>query len=366
MYFLNTSYDIINTAEMARFKAALKTVIVPGLKELLRVLAMLAIAEAHTVQIGRTHRMHAVPITYGFAIAVIVDRLGKAIQNLERLIEELEGKMSGAVGAFNPHKLFLKDPIEFEERVLARMDLKVPLISTQVVKPEPICRVLNELVIIASITANLADNTRSYQQTEVGEVEEAFGKNQVGSSTMAHKRNPLKSEQVKGIWKILMGRIIPPLLNLLTDFERDLTNSISSRPDVETLAYFHLMVKTMAKTAKGWQINRDQMIKNLQLTKGLISAEPLQLVLASLGHPDSHEVVRKISMQIQESTAEEKPTLWEVATSLPEIEEYVKRMTPEQIETIKNPAKYIGLAPERATRTARYWIKEFGLNLTST
>jgi len=361
VYFLNTSYDIINSAEMARFKACLKQIIIPGLKELLRTLAIIAINEAKTKQIGRTHGMHAVPITFGFAIAVIVDRLGKGIKNLERHVEELEGKFSGAVGASNAHVLFLKDPIGYEERVLARLDLNAPMISTQIIEPDQITFVISDLVIIAGAIATLANNARNLQRTEIAELQEKFGKKQVGSSTMAQKRNPLKSEQSVGTWKVLMPKIITVLLNLISDHERDLTNSISSRPDAETLAWFHLMVKTMNKTAKGWHINREKMIENLGITGDLIAAEPLQLALAAAGHPDSHEIVRQAAMAIQEQKTGEEKTLFEAVAAMEGMEEYIQKLTDEQIEVIKDPSSYFGIAPQRATRVANHWLGEFNL-----
>jgi len=357
-----TSYDLIDSSNMARCKAGIKEVIIPDLKKLMAALIEIAWNEYDTPQMGRTHLMHALPTTFGFEIAQIVNRLGKCIQKLEGLTEELEGKFSGAVGTSSWYELVIADPFAFEQNILAHVGLSAPMISTQIVGPEPWIRVLQEIINIAGVLGNLARNMRNLQRTEINECREGFGKKQVGSSTMVQKRNPLTWEQIEGIWKLLIARLVTPMLNAVSDLDRDLTNSISSRPDPEMLGYLLLTVKSTARALSKLEIDRERMLANLKITGDLIAGEPLQLTLAFLGHPDAHEVVRQKAMQIQEAQGTgEKTTLWELINIDRRLTPYIERMTAEQKMVIQNPVKYIGIAPKRAKFVCQYWIEELGL-----
>jgi len=194
-----TSFDIIDTANAARYKDVVQKVLVPVLIELEKVLANKAHFYAGTVQIGRTHGQHAVPITFGFALAGYVSRLGNSIDCLSRLSNDLPGKFSGAVGAYNASSLFFDDPEKFEEEVLNELGLISAEYSTQIVPPDALARLLCEVVITSSILANLSDDMRNLQRSEIGEVGEEFDTSQVGSSTMPQKRNPINFENAKSL-----------------------------------------------------------------------------------------------------------------------------------------------------------------------
>ena len=202
IHFTLTSVDVIDTATAWRFKQATEKGIVPTLLRLEKTLIELARREAATLQVGRTHGQHAVPITFGFALAEYVSRLGGRIQAIQAAASNLPGKISGAVGAYNASSLLIDDPEEFEREVLAELGLEPSTHSTQIVEAEFMADFIHALISTFGVLANLADDMRHLQRTEISEVAEAFEADQVGSSTMPHKRNPWNFENIKSMWKI--------------------------------------------------------------------------------------------------------------------------------------------------------------------
>ncbi len=353
-----TSYDIIDPANAARFRDVVQEVLIPSLVGLGKTLITTALREAETVQIGRTHGQHAVPITFGFALAGYVSRLGGSIEKLKLLAAELPGKFSGAVGAYNASSLFFDDPEEFEIEVLAELGLSPAEHSTQIVPPEMLTRLLCEVTIAAGILANLSDDMRNLQRTEIGEVGEEFEAAQVGSSTMPQKQNPINFENAKSLWKVVMPRIITVFMDQLSDHQRDHTNSASARTYGEIIAYVVSTAKRLTRTMKKLAVNRANLQKNIELTKGGIAAEPLQLILSALGHPDAHEKLRKLTLQAQR---ESRP-LEEMVDSDAEMKDYLKKITPYQRQIISNPSIYTGIAAKKAKAIARRWQKKLKLD----
>jgi adenylosuccinate lyase len=203
-----TSVDILDTSLAFRMKGCCLETVLPSLRRLEILLCDFAEREAGTPQVGRTHGQHAVPITLGFAIAEYVSRLGKSILEIERLAGGLKGKLAGAVGAYNASSMIAGDPEELERLYLAELGLEPSEHSTQLVEPEYLLRLLLEYNTAFGIIANLADDLRNLQRTEIGEVREGFAADQVGSSTMPQKRNPWNSEHVKSLWKAFMPRVM--------------------------------------------------------------------------------------------------------------------------------------------------------------
>jgi len=191
-----TSVDILDTAQSMRLRDAVQEVLIPQLKELLGELIRITREEADTPQIGRTHGQHAVPITFGFAMAEYVARLGKSLLELKTRAQDLRGKLAGAVGAYNATSVITEDPVAMEEEFCRRLGLQASEVSTQMVEAEHILRLTTEINTAFGIIANLADDLRHLQRSEIGEVKELFIKTQVGSSTMPQKRNPWNSEHV--------------------------------------------------------------------------------------------------------------------------------------------------------------------------
>lgn len=352
-----TSYDIVDSANAARYRDAVQHVLLPALRELETTLIAIALREANTVQIGRTHGQHAVPITFGFAVAGYVSRLGSCIEVLGRLAMELPGKFSGAVGAYNASSLFFDDPEEFEADVLAELDLEPAEHTTQIVPPEALARLLSEIAITAGVLANLADDMRHLQRTEIGEVGEEFADGQVGSSTMPQKRNPLNFENAKSCWKIVAPRIMTVFMDQVSEHQRDLTNSASARTYGEIIAYAVSMAKRLARTMRKLVVDRANLERNLAFTRGSVLAEPLYIILAALGHPGAHETVRMLTLQAKR---EDRP-LADVARDDAGLAAYFERMTPRQREILSAPSLYTGIAAKKAAAIAERWKEKLRL-----
>lgn len=352
-----TSYDIIDSANALRYKDVIEKILVPSLIKLEGVLIDITLREAETVQIGRTHGQHAVPITFGFALAEYVSRLGGSIEALKTRAAELPGKFSGAVGAYNASSLFFDDPEGFEAEVLAELGLAPAEHSTQIVPPEALTRLFCEVTITAGILANLADDMRNLQRTEIGEVGEEFEAAQVGSSTMPQKRNPINFENAKSLWKIVMPRIITVFMDQISEHQRDLTNSASARTDGEVIAYVVLTAKRLTHAMWKLTVDHANLQRNLEASKGGISAEPLQLILGALGHSDAHEKVRTLTLQAQR----EMRPLEEVVVGNAEMNGYLEKMTPYQRQILSNPSLYTGIATKKAKTVAERWKQKLNL-----
>lgn len=352
-----TSCDISDTANAARFREATMHVLVPRLLELQKVLIAIALREADSVQIGRTHGQHAVPITFGFAIGEYVARLGESIKKLQELADHLPGKFAGAVGAYNASSLLIDDPEEFEKEVLFRLKLRPASHSTQIVVPEPMMRLLSEVGIVGGVMANLSRDMRHLQRTEISEVEEEFSEEQVGSSTMPHKRNPIAFENIESLWKVLVGRLSTVYFDQVSEHQRDLTGSASQRTYGEIIGYASYMTKRLKETMEKLCINHENLKRNLELSKGAVLAEPLYILLAHFGYPDAHEKVRQLALKAKQ---EDKP-LSEVVKQDEEIRPYLGKMTSEQRNIISHPAAYTGLAAQKARKVAEYWKNALGL-----
>lgn len=357
VHMLATSYDIIDTANTLRYKDLMNNVFIPALLNLEKALIDLTLRESGTIQIGRTHGQHAVPITFGFALAGYVSRLGNCIENLKNRTDDLRGKFSGAVGAYNATSLIFDDPEKFEEEILSELGLKPYEHSTQIVPPEPLTRLFSEVMITSGVLANLADDMRHLQRTEIGEVGEEFQETQVGSSTMPHKKNPINFENTKSLWKIIMPRLITVLMDQISEHQRDLTNSASARTYGEIFHYAIRMVKTLTRTVKKLKVDNKNIKRNLKLQKGLASAEMLYIILACIGHPDAHEKVRTLAL----ATGKKKISLKEAIAHDQEIRPYLNRITEKQKQLLSNPEKYIGIADTKAQKIAKLWQQRLGV-----
>ncbi len=346
-----TSYDVVNTANALRYKDAVMNVIIPDMVELERTWIDLARREKDTLQIGRTHGQHAEPITFGFALAQYVNRWGSQILNVQETSENLIGKFSGAVGAYNATSLIFDDPEEFEREVLALLNMKPAAISTQIVPPEPMSDFVHSIISSFSVLANFCDDMRHLQRSEIGEVFERVAKEQVGSSTMPHKRNPISFEGVKSLWKTFMPQAVTMHLDQISEHQRDLTNSASQRYTQELLVVFDYCVRKLRMISARLVVDRARMRENFMISADNIIAEPLYILLSYYGHPDAHEYVRRKSFQAYE----EKKTLREVIERDGEIMSYLRNFSREQKEKVFDAEKYMGIAAEKAERVADYW-----------
>ena len=349
-----TSMDVVDTANAWRYREAVMTVLLPRIGLLVSRLIALAEGEADTAQAGRTHGQHAVPITFGFAVAEYVSRLGGRTLFLRDAAGALPGKLSGAVGAYNAPALLVKDPRALERRYLALLGLVPASHSTQIVEPEAWSDLAHACVTTLGVMANLADDMRHLQRTEIAEIAEGFRAQQVGSSTMPQKRNPVSFENVKSIWKAFMPRVITTYLDQISEHQRDLTNSASQRFSGELLAATAYAATRLAASMDGIRIDRDRMKANIGLSKGGIVAEALYVLLAKHGHRDAHEAVRRLTLEADRGSR----SPLELAALDPELKPVLAALTAEERAVLDRPEDYRGLAPEVAREVARTWRKK--------
>ncbi|MCR5285096.1 MAG: adenylosuccinate lyase [Treponema sp.] len=352
-----TSVDILDTALSCRMRDVTKNVVLPELKKLEQQLCAIAERECATPQVGRTHGQHAVPITFGWSIAEFVSRLGKSILRIEELSDQLVGKLAGPVGSYNGPSMIVKDPEELERIYTEFLGLKPSEYSNQLVEPEYLLRLLLEMNVAFGIIANLADDLRNLQRSEIGEVFEYFASTQVGSSTMPQKRNPWNSEHVKSLWKAMCPRVITFYMDQISEHQRDLTNSASQRFIADYVSGFVMAVARMNRVVSGLQADKEGMARNLQgaggKVKGGVLAEPAYILLGEAGYNDGHEVIRKITLEAEESGK----TFFEVLkTHEKEFKDITAQLEKLGVENpaqfFENPANYCGLAATKSKRLA--------------
>jgi adenylosuccinate lyase len=354
-----TSVDILDTAASLKIRDAVKQVILPELIGLEKLLADLAVKEAATIQVGRTHGQHAVPVTFGYAVAEYVSRLGKSIGEIHAHADNLRGKLAGAVGSYNALGIINKDPKEFEAVFLGFLGLRASEHCTQLIEPEYLLRLLLEINTAFGIVANLADDFRNLQRTEIAEISEMFTSKQVGSSTMPQKRNPWNSEHVKSLWKAFSPRVMAFYADQISEHQRDLSNSASSRFVADYLAGFTAAITRIKKVVATLYVHTDTMQKNLKFTGDAILAEPAYILLSLAGETDAHETVRKLTLECESTGAslfevlKKNKSLWDkVSTQL-------SQNTGINAEVFfENPELYHGLAPERAREIGRIYLEK--------
>ena len=354
VHFGATSYDIIATAQALQMRDMTQKVVVPRLEELLQTLIALSKQYAETLQIGRTHGQHAVPITFGFALAEYVSRLGTSLEAIQDLSKQLRGKFSGAVGAYNALSLFIEDPFAFEKAVLQKLNLEPAEYSNQIVPPEAIIRLIDELAIVAGIMANLSHDMRNLQRTEIAEVQEKFEKGQTGSSTMAHKRNPWNFENVISMSKQVLAQTMNANLNISSEHQRDLTDSASSRFYTIVPASVASMASRLNRIMARLEVNEEAMQKNLALTGGAIAAEPLYLLFEKYGHTEAHELAKELAHRALETAV----PLVEVIKQNDQAAPYWQKFTNAEQQIIAEPhVYYSGLAAQKTQKILKRWSR---------
>jgi len=348
-----TSVDILDTASALRYRDVTLQVVLPLLLDLEEALIDLVRREAGTPQIGRTHGQHAVPITFGFAMAEYVSRFGKSIQRIQERARDLRGKLAGAVGAYNATGFLCADPRGLERDFLSILGLLPSEHSTQLVEPEYLLSLLLEMNTAFGVLANLADDLRNLQRTEIGEVREGFAAEQVGSSTMPQKRNPWNCEHVKSLWKAFSPRVVSFFMDQISEHQRDLTNSASSRFVAEYVTGFCLAASRMRSVIGSLVVDRDRMAANLRSTGGMVLAEPAYILLAGSGETEAHERLRKATLSaekdgrpLSEVLHEDRP-LWELLSSA------LRRLRGLDADAFfRDPSCYTGIAAEKASEIA--------------
>ena len=285
-----TSSDVMDTATSLQLMEA-SDILVQDIKDLTAVLAQRAIEHKYTLMIGRTHGVHAEPISFGFKLAVWVEEMRR---NLHRLYEAKKaisvGKISGAVGTY------ATVTPQVEQRACRKLGLEPAPISSQILQRDRHAHFLTTLAIMAGSLEKFAMEIRALQKTEVHEVEEPFGAGQTGSSAMPHKRNPELSERVCGLARMIRGYAVTSLENIALWHERDISHSSNERitlPDSCLLMDYILALFT--SVMKRLQVFPHRMKKNLELTKGLVFSQRVMLALIDKGmaRQKAYEIVQK-------------------------------------------------------------------------
>jgi adenylosuccinate lyase len=352
-----TSNDTTDTASSLRFQELLRDLILPDLLDLLETLIRIGEQHADTVQIGRTHGQHAVPVTFGFAIALYVDRLGGRLTALETSRQNLRGKIAGAVGAYNALSLQLpKAAVLFEKIVLSYLGMQPApgSVASQIVQPEFVTDMGYAIQSCFSILANLADDIRHLCRSEIAELQEEQSEDTVGSSTMPHKVNPKNFENVKSLWKAYMPRMTTLFMDQISEHQRDLTNSASERFLPELLTAFDYCIVRVNRAMGSLRVNKNAMALNLDANKEQIIAEPLYVLLALQGCPNAYERVRKLAREARE----QGQAIMDLARHDPELREYIGKMRPQQQQVLDDPAKYTGQASARALAVCGHWRQQ--------
>jgi adenylosuccinate lyase len=293
-----TSNDVVDTAQALMLKQASK-ILIEGARELAEILKRRAYEFKNTVQIGRTLGIHAEPITFGLKIALWYDEVVRGTKRLESAAEDLRvGKISGAVGTFG------HIGPEAEERICARLGLKPAAISSQVIARDRHAAWVSSLAILVATLEKIALEVRHLQRTEVREAEEPFGAGQKGSSAMPHKRNPVVSEQICGLARVVRSNAQAAFENVALWHERDISHSSVERVILADSAILtdYLLAKTRW-LVDGMRVYPDRMLANLESTQGLIFSGQLLLDLAAAGmlREQAYKLVQTHAMRSWES-----------------------------------------------------------------
>ncbi len=343
VHFGATSNDILDTATGLQIKEALR-LIDTKLRSLLGVLLARSQETKHLVCAGRTHGQIGVPTTYGLRFAIWASEVGRHIERLGQLTPRVAvGQLTGAVGT---QASLGKKGIAVQASMMRHLGLGAVDVSNQVIARDRYAEYFMFLANVATTLDKIGIEIRSLQRTEIGEVEEEFGSRQVGSSTMPHKRNPIKSEQVCGLARVIRSAVEPSLLNNTLWDERDLTNSSCERvlfPEATVLADH--CIRTMSIVLEKLKINRDRVRKNLGLLHGVNLAEAvmIELVTRGMDRQVAHAFVRDASMEALSG----KKSLEKVLGKKKEVAALIGE---EEIARLLDPDRYIGTAVEQVER----------------
>ena len=308
-----TSSDCIDTAVALQIKESLE-LILTGIDEFLRALKTRAMEHKNTLMVGRSHGIHGEPITFGLVIAIWHDEIKRAKELLEHAKKIISvGAISGAMGNF------AHAPLELEELVCAELGLGCAPVSNQVIQRDRYAQVMSALAILASSCEKIAVAVRHYQRTEVYEAEEYFSPGQKGSSAMPHKRNPVLSENITGLCRMIRSYATPALENVALWHERDISHSSVERfilPDAFITADF--MLGRITGLVKNLVVYPENMIKNLNLTGGLVFSQRvlLELPKREISREDAYKIVQRNAMKVWADLQQGKSALNDKGESL--------------------------------------------------
>jgi len=329
-----TSSDILDTSMAVRLREASK-VILKDCEDLLAALKKKAFKHKATVMIGRSHGIHAEPITFGLKLALWYDEMRRNRRRMEQAMDTISvGKISGAVGTF------ANVSPKVEAHVCRKLGLKPAAISTQIIQRDRYAEFFCTLAIIASTIEKIAVEIRHLQRTEVSEAEEHFSKGQKGSSAMPHKRNPISSENLSGLARLVRSNASAALANVALWHERDISHSSVERviiPDSTILIDY--MLNRLTGVVGRLVVYPERMRQNLDMTKGLIFSQQILLALARKGvsREDAYRMVQNNAMEASEKGKDFK----DLIRQDPEIRKYLKTEEVDEIFDIHFQLRHI-------------------------
>jgi adenylosuccinate lyase len=335
IHFGLTSSDVLDTALALQLRRA-GAVIVPGARELAVALAERAREHADTLCVGRTHGVHAEPTSFGLKLAGFAMEAHRNAERLERAFDQAAtGAISGAVGTYAT-----LGP-EFEGRVLDRLELAAEPVSTQVVPRDRHAELLSAIALAGAGLERFAQEIRHLQRTEVREVEEPFRAGQKGSSAMPHKRNPIVSERICGLARVLRGYAQAGLENVALWHERDISHSGAERvvlPDATILLDY--MQHLALRVARGMVVHADRMAANLELTSGALFSQRVLLALVQQGmqRDDAYRIVQRLAQQA-----------WDTSTPLRTLLEREPGVELD-LDAVFDPREFLRFVPEILSR----------------
>lgn len=313
VHYAMTSSDCIDTAVALQIKESLE-LILEDVSLLLEVIKKRALEHKNTLMVGRSHGIHGEPITFGLVLAIWYDEISHAKELLKYTIEVISyGKISGAMGNF------AHAPLEIEEEVCKNLGLKAAPVSNQVIQRDRYAQVISAIAILASSCEQIAVAIRHFQRTEVYEAEEYFSVGQKGSSAMPHKRNPVLSENITGLCRVLRSFVTPALENVALWHERDISHSSVERfilPDAFITADFMLM--RLTNLIDKLLVYPENMMKNLNLTGGLVFSGRvlLELPFKGISREEAYKIVQRNAMKVWEDLQNGKAAINEKNESL--------------------------------------------------
>jgi len=308
-----TSSDTIDTAVALQMRDSLH-IIIDDVKMVMESIEKRAKEHKMTLMVGRSHGIHGEPITFGLVLAVWYDEMQRHLDNLIETLDVISvGQVSGAMGNF------AHAPLELEEITCEELGLKAAPASNQVIQRDRYARLASALALMASSIEKFAVQVRHWQRTEVYECEEFFAKGQKGSSAMPHKRNPILTENITGLARMVRSYVIPAMENVALWHERDISHSSTERfwlPDSFITADF--MLHRMNSVIANLVVYPENMMRNLNLTGGLVFSQRvlLELPKKGLSREDSYAVVQRNAMKVWEGLQQGRPALNDKGESL--------------------------------------------------
>lgn len=336
VHFGATSNDMLDTATALQIKGSIE-IMEKKIKFLLKILLIQAENHKKLVCAGRTHGQIGVPTTYGLRFAIWASEIARHIERLYELKPRLAvGQMTGAVGT---QAAFRGNGIEIQKKTMEYLGINSVEVSNQIIQRDRHAEFVLWMANTVTTLDKIAIAIRTLQRTEIAEVEESFGKKQVGSSTMPHKRNPIKSEQISGLARIVRAMVMPALENNTLWDERDLTNSSCERIVFpESCVLTDHILNLGITVIENLKFHPENIIKNLEILNGLNMGEAvmIELSMKGIGRQKAHELVRVAAMEAYETKKHFKEVLLNS-----EVKNYLNE---EEINNLVDPNLYIGTA----------------------